>query len=886
MASLRYLFKTISCLFLMGLLGISSTARAQRTPGNLLLPVYHLELDPADLDGLYGHVWSDDTVPATFHFGEETYSCRVRFRGGTSRNLPKKSWRIVFEDDDNVFGRKVLLLRAEYRDASLARNHLVLSLFRFLGHPAPETRHVNLIVNGEHFGVFLDAERLDDRFLARLGRSAGPLYKARGHASNFAPLMRYEAVPETWEKKEGPADVYQDVQTLLGQLMYWTPADFAEKIESVVDVDLALTYFAVELVVANEDGFTNNFFIYRNPEDGQFELIPWDNDATLGNNWRGEYESRLERFYAYTAPDHNLLLQRLMEYEPWRALFWEKVTAILNEGFDFLNLELEETYAAIRHDVAKDAHKGTTTTEFEAERQRILDFLDNRRIQLSTKGPYQRPDLSQLQVSNPLPTATEPDVVFQLTSPVPLSGIQVVYALDLNFEGAGEAFTTQTLDLFDDGQHDDDLAGDGIYGNRLTIEGGVGLVPFFVAQDHYKYPANGFSYSNRVPTTTYALRANASDPEAFAKLQWGNLYETGEDRHIELHNPTAEPVDVSHFYIEGRRYTDRFMLPPGTVAPAGVSLVLSTRKSQAEVLFTGQTVVGNLFFEIAMGDTLRMLSPALTPVMQGAAPRASSLPQQPEAVVINEINYHAADTQDAGDWLELYNPKATPVDLTGWYLLDQETRERFNFSKEQMIAGGGYAVVSRDTAAFSAVYPGIEVWGSFGFGLSNGGDHVQLFDDANLLVDEVAYEDVAPWPEAADGEGYTLELTNTTRDNSRPENWQASAVLGGTPGEENSVFVAQTDDGPGTANTFVLEPAYPNPFTHQVQIPYRLVVPGHVKMVVYDVLGRVVDELVDVRQNAGLHQVAWEAGARGRGIYFIVLTVDSQPAQAQPLIRH
>lgn len=882
--ALRAFLHIVSGLFLLAL--SAGPLRAQAPQDSLSLPVYRLELDPADLDWLHAHVWTDETVPATFYVQDQVYPCRVRFRGGTSRTLPKKSWRIVFEDDENVFGRKVLLLRAEYRDASLVRNHLVLSLFRFLGHPAPATQHVNLLVNGEHLGVFLDAERMDHRFLDRLDRPAGALYKARGHASNFAPLMAYDAVPRTWEKKEGPVDDFQDIQTLLGQLRYWTPADFAQHIEEVVDVDLALTYFAVELAVANEDGFTNNFYLYHNPEDGQVELIPWDNDATLGNNWRGEYDQRMERFYDHAAPDHNLLLQRLMEHAPWRTLFWDKVNFILDEGFAHITLALDEAYAAIREDVAQDAHKGTTTAKFEAERDRILAYLDARRTRLTPKGPYLRPDLSRLRVSNPFPTAANPEVVFQVEVEEPLAGLRIVYTTDLDFTTRGAPYTTRKLILYDDGRHADGQARDGVYGNRLLIGKKTGLVPFYVAYDNFKFPANGFSYSNQVPTVTYALRANAPDTSAFAALQWAAFYAVGEEGHLELHNPTARPVDVSHFYVQGRHYTERFMLPPGTVIGAGASVMVSTRRLQAQAAFPARPVVGNLYFDVAPGDTLRLLSPALTEVMHGPVPAANALPRQPDALILNEINYHAAEGSDAGDWLELYNPQAAAVEVTGWVVVDRETEQQYTFPAGYRVPGHGYAVVSRDPAAFEAVYPQVAVLGPLGFGLSNGGDHVQLFDATGALVDEVAYADTTPWPEAADGDGYTLELTHTARDNSRPENWQASLHLGGTPGAENSVFVGQSTAAPPGAAGVALAPVYPNPFSVQAGVPYHLRVPGHVRVAVFDVLGREVQVLVDAHRPAGRHEALWQPRAQSRGVYFIVLSVDGHPTQTQSVVRY
>ena len=69
-----------------------------------------------------------------------------------------------------------------------------------------------------------------------------------------------------------------------------------------------------------------------------------------------------------------------------------------------------------------------------------------------------------------------------------------------------------------------------------------------------------------------------------------------------------------------------------------------------------------------------------------------------------------------------------------------------------------------------------------------------------------------------------------------------------------------------------LEPNYPNPFNNSTQIPYRVSVPGPVRLVIYNVLGQPVRTLVDAIQAAGAYQVPWDGrdhrGARvANGIY-------------------
>ena len=70
----------------------------------------------------------------------------------------------------------------------------------------------------------------------------------------------------------------------------------------------------------------------------------------------------------------------------------------------------------------------------------------------------------------------------------------------------------------------------------------------------------------------------------------------------------------------------------------------------------------------------------------------------------------------------------------------------------------------------------------------------------------------------------------------------------------------------------LLNPAYPNPTSGLTALPYDTSVHGHVRLAVYDVLGREVEVLFDGRQAAGRHEAVMQAGALPPGVYFVQLT--------------
>ena len=75
------------------------------------------------------------------------------------------------------------------------------------------------------------------------------------------------------------------------------------------------------------------------------------------------------------------------------------------------------------------------------------------------------------------------------------------------------------------------------------------------------------------------------------------------------------------------------------------------------------------------------------------------------------------------------------------------------------------------------------------------------------------------------------------------------------------------------ANT-ILSPNYPNPFNAGTTISYSLKGQTHVKLIIYNASGQIVNFLVDTMQEAGLHTTTWDASGYPSGIYFIELETE------------
>jgi hypothetical protein len=80
----------------------------------------------------------------------------------------------------------------------------------------------------------------------------------------------------------------------------------------------------------------------------------------------------------------------------------------------------------------------------------------------------------------------------------------------------------------------------------------------------------------------------------------------------------------------------------------------------------------------------------------------------------------------------------------------------------------------------------------------------------------------------------------------------------------------------GLPSVYSLHAAYPNPFNPSTSIKFDLPEPGVVSLVVYDILGRKVVELVNGVQEAGYHSIEWDASNVGSGVYLARFTASDE----------
>lgn len=142
----------------------------------------------------------------------------------------------------------------------------------------------------------------------------------------------------------------------------------------------------------------------------------------------------------------------------------------------------------------------------------------------------------------------------------------------------------------------------------------------------------------------------------------------------------------------------------------------------------------------------------------------------PQKLVITEIMWNLPGTDNGYEFIEIYNPNESDINLFNFYFSNGIDHV---FGKEDVIKAKSFYLLAQDAKIASSFYSeSFKQWQSGS--LNNTREEVVLLDPNGKLVDEVLYTKKAPWPSQSNGKGSSLEIIDFTIDNYLNENWRAS----------------------------------------------------------------------------------------------------------------
>jgi len=258
------------------------------------LPIVEWWIDPADFQAALDHYLTDDLEPAVLAYDGTVWdNVRVRVRGSTSREFPKKSWKFELPQGHDFVAPGLIPnsvdefnLQASYSDKSHLRETLAFDTFEAAGVASPLAFPVRLQQNGAFFGLYTWLEHPDSDWADRVGLDPdGARYKAEGDCSDLA----LEDLELAYEKKSRKTEDYSDLADLLTGINQLAGDELHEFLFDNLDLPAEINYLAVQTLLHGNDHVAKNYYLYRDTEgSGRWRMTPWDLDLTFGRMYQGE----------------------------------------------------------------------------------------------------------------------------------------------------------------------------------------------------------------------------------------------------------------------------------------------------------------------------------------------------------------------------------------------------------------------------------------------------------------------------------------------------------------------------------------------------------------------------------------------------------------------
>jgi len=220
----------------------------------------------------------------------------IRFRGNSSyRMVPtgfKRSFNLSLDHvhgDQQIGGYNTLNLLNANSDPTFVRTVLYSEIARNYV-AIPRVNFVRVVINGESWGIYLNAQQFNKDFLRDFfGSTRGARWKVPGSPRGRGGLEYlgeaaepYKALYEIKSKDDDKA--WSDLVRLCRLLNTTAPEHLEAVLAPHLDIDGALKFLALEVVFVNTDGYwtrASDYSVYEN-EQGRFHVLPYDFNEAMG----------------------------------------------------------------------------------------------------------------------------------------------------------------------------------------------------------------------------------------------------------------------------------------------------------------------------------------------------------------------------------------------------------------------------------------------------------------------------------------------------------------------------------------------------------------------------------------------------------------------------
>ena len=288
---------------------------------------------------------------------------KIKIRGDLNAIRKKKGYRIELSSNTELLGMRKdddWALFAMYMDPERMRIKTCFELWRSLlpSNPTailPESKYVNLFLNGKFQGLYLLAEKQDKKLFgldqAQNNINSSLIFQTKD------PTYFKEYETGTWEQDwpNEDEDIYimdeilTDLFDFVNNTSNETFFDSNIGIYSKFDKMNLIDNYIFNYFILHGDFWFNNYFLIRNTNPNNFFICPWDFDCTFGHTGHEDYEPNFNS--ESEIREKNELFNRLLNNGEFRQECMERWFELRGTvwGEEHIFEILSEIYGEIEH---------------------------------------------------------------------------------------------------------------------------------------------------------------------------------------------------------------------------------------------------------------------------------------------------------------------------------------------------------------------------------------------------------------------------------------------------------------------------------------------------------------------------------------------------------
>lgn len=572
--------------------------------------------------------------------GIEYDSVGVRYKGNSSYNANqvKNPLNIKLDyiiDDQEIDDYGTIKLSNEYNDPSFVRETLSYEIARkYMA--ASGSNYANVYVNGTYLGLYTSNQDVDKQFM-RMNFSGDENARFKGEITgNTMPgsmggvwLYNGTDSADYYDRYQAESDFGWDrlvnfIDTINNH------SDYADQ---VLNIDNNLWFLAFSNLIANLDGPINNpqnYYLYEDNND-RFNVIPWDFNESFGvfstlQSGGNLSTTQLQHLSPFTNETNSNYpnIKNILSNTTNRKIYIAHMKTIMEENFsnglyESRALEMQDIISA---DVQADPNKFYTYNDFTGNinssvgggggphpSSQIIGLTELMEERISyinglTEFAAQAPEIIESAYS-PSTVTPNSEVTFTATTEFATN----VYLMIRD----GITGVFEQAEMYDDGNHQDGNAGDGVFGVTLTVsnasmqyyflaenDDAVSLLPARAQYEFFSLPISGEMVINEF----------MADNESTVTDQDGDY-----DDWVELYNNSDQDMSLLGLYLtDDVSALDLWAFPDTTIAANGYLIVWADKDEEQVGLHadfklskSGETIIlsdgiSNVIDEVVFGE--------------------------------------------------------------------------------------------------------------------------------------------------------------------------------------------------------------------------------------------------------------------------------------------